>query len=158
MKLFPRARRRRAGIYLVRTDRHFRRGRENGYTGRSNYVDLRMLCHHGTCRHKNHKAKDWTDLNPRWHVLRLPWWLSFKPIQAALEALAIAVTLPRYNVQLNRKNPRRVPLAAQRLQRAARDSRPWGYRAARQAANAGTWVIRLAGVLCLLAGAWTFAR
>ncbi len=133
MKFIERARRRRAGIYLVRTRTHraAMKGplwrawpfgeRENGYVGRSNYVDLRRHCHLGACRHRQHTMKDWADLDPVWWVLRLPWWLSWKWVQATLEALAIWALLPRYNVQLNTKNPRRVPPRIQRIQRAARD-------------------------------------
>lgn len=154
MKFVARAKRRhwQAGIYLVRTDRHFGGGRENGYVGRSNDVDKRRLCHLGMCSHANCYPKSWTDLDPRWWSLRLPWWLSWKWTQAALEALAIWVLLPRYNVQLNTKNPRYVPPSVQRLQRAARDASRRGYRVARAAAGGARRALQLAGVVIILVG------
>lgn len=118
--MFARARRRKAGIYLARTLRHRGRGRENGYVGRSNNVPLRIRQHLG--QDSRHKPKPWADLDPRWRVLPLPWWLSWKWVQVSLEAIAIAVLLPRYNHQLNLHNPRRVPLSAQAAQRRARDA------------------------------------
>lgn len=122
MKFIDRAKRRRAGIYLVRTRKHHGRRKENGYVGRSNRVDLRRLCHFGRCGvHRDCKPKPWTDLDPTWWTLRLPWWLSWKWCQATIEALAIWLLMPRYNVLLNRKNPRRVTPYVQGIQRAARD-------------------------------------
>lgn len=118
--MFARARRRRAGIYLARTRKHRGRGRENGYVGRSNNVPLRIRQHLG--QDSRHKPKPWADLDPQWRVLRLPWWLSWKWVQASLEAVAIATLLPRYNHQLNLHNPRRVPLSVQAARRRARDA------------------------------------
>lgn len=137
-------RRRKPGIYLVRTDKHLRPWRrENGYVGLSNNVHLRRLDHLGQGRH-GQTAKPWCDLNPRWHVLKLPWWLGFRWTLAPLEFLAIKILLPRYNVSMNLSNPRRVTLADQRRQRAQRDSRTVVLRTQR----AG---VRLAGVVMILA-------
>lgn len=121
MKLIQKWKRRKPGIYLVRTDKHIGRGRHNGYVGLSNAWETRRLCHLGECKRHNCEPKPWTDLKPRWHVLRLPWWLGFRWTLALLEAIAITVLLPVYNDKLNRKNPRRVSIRSQRLQRAARD-------------------------------------
>jgi len=140
-------RRRRPGIYLVRTRKHAGRTRENGYVGLSNHWERRRLDHLGQGRYGT-AAKPWTDLDPRWHVLRLPWWLGFRWTLAPIEFVAIKVLMPRYNVTHNRANPRRVPLAVQRLQRAQRDmGRVSG--AARLVAWRPTWVQVLGGVLVL---------
>lgn len=147
MKFFARTHRRRAGIYLVRTNKHRGRGRENGYVGRSNYVDLRTECHLGRCQHKTHYEKSWADLDPRWHWIKLPWWLAFKPVQVLLESIAIKVLMPRYNVQQNRHNPRRVPLKDQARQRAQRDRT--GHKVA---TRGGSLILRAVGVLLILAG------
>ena len=114
-------RRRRPGIYLVRTRKHAGRTRENGYVGLSNNVSMRRLDHLGQGRY-GHTAKPWTDLDPVWHVLKLPWWLGFRWTLAPIEYVAIRVLLPRYNVTHNLGNPRRVPPAKQRAQRAQRDA------------------------------------
>lgn len=157
MKFIARAKRRRAGIYLFRTDKHFRRGRENGYVGRSNDMAKREECHLGMCgRHANCEPKDWTDLRPRRHTLiRLPWWASWKWVQAPLEFMAVKLLLPRYNVQLNKRNPRRISPRTARNQRAARDSARDGERlslAVRAATRGGPLAWRVAGVLFVLAG------
>lgn len=154
MKFVDRARRRhfKAGIYLVRTDRHFGGGRENGYVGRSNDVDNRRLCHLGMCAHATCHPKSWADLDPRWWSLRLPWWLSWKWTQSALEAAAIWALLPRYNVLLNTKNPRYVPPSVQRLQRAARDANRRGYWAVKAVSAGGRRVLQFAGAAIILAG------
>jgi hypothetical protein len=114
-------RRRKPGIYLVRTDRHMRRGRENGYVGLSNSWELRRECHLGKCRHQAHFAKPWTDLNPVWHCKTLPWWLGWRWLLEILETLAIYALMPRYNVSKNRWNPRRISPWQQRDQRARRN-------------------------------------
>lgn len=126
MKFIERAKRRRdAGIYLARVDRHRGWGRVNGYVGRSNSMALRWQCHEGRCRHKGHHAKPWTiGLNLHWHrLVRLPWWLSWKWVQVPLEAFFIVLLLPLYNVQLNTKNPRRVLPSEARIQLARRQAR-----------------------------------
>lgn len=120
MNWLAKVKRRRAGIYLARTRKHRGRGRENSYVGRSNNVNLRIRQHMG--QDSRHAPKPWSDLDPRWRRLPLPWWLSWRWVQAPLEALAIWALLPRYNVLLNRRNPRRVTLAEQRRQRARRDA------------------------------------
>lgn len=112
--------RRQAGVYLVRTRKHASGRRENGYVGRSTHVPIRIRQHLGLDR--RHKPQPWSDLDPVWHTLWLPWWLSWKWVQAPLEWLAIKVLLPRYNIQMNKRNPRRItPWQAtqQRLQRDA---------------------------------------
>lgn len=153
MKFINRARRRRAGIYLFRTDRHFGGGRENGYVGRSNYVDLREECHRGICgRHPGCLEKSWMDLRPRRYTLWLPWWLSWKWTQAVLEVLAVAVLLPRYNVQLNGKNPRRVPLRVQAMQRAARQANRRGYWAVKTVTAGLRRTLQFAGAAFILIG------
>lgn len=152
MKFIQRARRRRAGIYLVRTRRHLSMARrENGYVGRSNNVPIRKGQHLGL--DKRHKAKPWTDLNPRWHVLWLPWWLSWKWVQAPLEWLGVKLLLPRYNHTMNLTNPRRVALSVQARQRAERDAQPGSYHVKVMAARVGRitylalgWALIVGGV------------
>lgn len=149
MKFVVRAKRRRAGIYLVRMRRHLSRvRRENGYVGRSNNVPIRIKQHMGQDR--RHQPKSWTDLDPVWHVLWLPWWLSWKWVQAPLEALAIWLLAPRYNHALNLANPRRVPLSVQARQRRERDGQSGIYRAKRASARfaylAAGWTLVLGGL------------
>jgi hypothetical protein len=121
------------GIYLIRTRKHHVPfglpiiGRHNGYVGKSKVYSLRWKQHlkgGGTYRSV---AKEWADLDPmpirliplpRLFTDTLPW------VMTALEALCIWVLLPVYNDKLNRHNPRRVPLAKQRVQRALRDTSP----------------------------------
>lgn len=153
-------RRRRAGIYLVRTDKHLRPGRrENGYVGRSNNVRIRITQHLG---HGSHKPKPWADLHPRWHVLRLPWWLSWRWIQAPLEAAAILLLAPRYNHSLNLANPRRVPLSVQARQRAERDRMPGFYHVKVAVARGARTLLLTLGWLAIVAGVgmtvWSNAR
>lgn len=156
-KWLRKIKRRRAGIYLVRTRKHKRpRQRENGYVGRSNDWVIRRRQHLG--QDKRHPAKPWTDLDPEWHVLRLPWWLSWKWVQAPLELLAIRILLPRYNHTMNLGNPRRVPLSLQRIQRAHRghslvaDARP----VKRQARpGAGVWTFFLLSLTLLAFALWS---
>lgn len=147
-------RRRTPGIYLVRTRKHAGRTRENGYVGLSNNWQLRRLDHLGLGRH-GQAAKPWTDLDPKWHVLRLPWWLGSRWTLAPLEYVAIKVLLPRYNDTHNRSNPRRVPLATQRHQRAMRDANAVGI-AGRMLAWRPRFVQVLGALLILagIAGAW----
>lgn len=140
-------RRRKPGIYLVRTRKHLGRRRENGYVGLSNHVHLRRLDHLGQGRH-GQTAKPWSDLDPVWHVLRLPWWLGFRWTLAPLEFLAIKILLPRYNQTMNYGNPRRVTLAAQKRQRAQRDSATIVLKAHRTV----DLVLRAVGAVLLLSG------
>lgn len=146
-------RRRRPGIYLVRTDRHRRRGRENGYVGLSNNLELRRLQHLGL--RGTAPAKPWSDLDPVWHYLRLPWWLGWRWVLAPLEAFAIWLLAPRYNQTMNKANPRRVPLGQQAVQRQQRDrDRARGRILSRDRASAaGRVVVQIFGVVLILAGA-----
>jgi hypothetical protein len=150
MARFSKWRRRRPGIYLVRTRKHAGRTRENGYVGLSNSWELRKRDHLGQGRYGN-AAKPWTDLDPVWHVLKLPWWLGFRWTLAPLEFVAIKVLMPRYNVTHNRANPRRVPLQTQRLQRLARDQGR-----VRTHSRVLAWrpsFVQMVGVIIILAGA-----
>jgi hypothetical protein len=121
VKLFPKARRRRPGVYVYRTRRHLRRGTEWGYAGMSTNLPKRYRCHAGTCKHNCHE-KPWYDLKAAYFELRLPWWLGWKWVLLSIETILIAVLRPRYNTQ---KNPRRskVPPGAQQVQRAIRNAR-----------------------------------
>ena len=122
-------RRRRGGIYLVRTRRHHLRPRwlswlgmrENGYVGLTVSYYLRQRDHLGTGRH-GQKAKDWSDLDPIWKkVIPLPWWLCWHWLMGPLETLVIRLTWPRYNVDKNHWNPRRITPARAEAQRLERD-------------------------------------
>lgn len=146
MKLIERAKRRRAGVYLARTRKHAGRGRENGYVGQSNNVPIRIKQHFG--QDSRHPEKPWADLDPVWHVLWLPWWLSWKWAQNPLEAIAIRLLLPRYNDKLNHGNPRRVPLSDQKRQRAIRDGLAFQVSARHPMPHLG---YRLAGAALMLA-------
>ena len=71
-----------------------------------------------------------------------------------LELAAIVVGRPRYNVLLNRRNPRRIPkwkAVEQRRERdARRGSQPWG-------APSGRWVHQVVGVGLLVLGVLVLA-
>lgn len=104
MKLFPKTRRRKPGIYAYRTRRHLRRGTEWGYAGMSTNLPKRYLCHAGTCVHTGCREKPWYDLKAAYFELRLPWWLGWKWFLLSIETVLILLLRPRYNWQ---KNPRR---------------------------------------------------
>lgn len=122
MKLFPRARRRRPGLYAYRTRKHLRRGTEWGYAGYSTNLPLRYRCHQGTCTHVNCAEKPWYDLKAVYVELRLPWWLGWHWLLKSIETVMIVALRPRYNTQ---KNPRRgkVRPAQQQVQRSVRNLR-----------------------------------
>jgi len=121
------------GIYLFRTNKPYAilgvplLGRHNGYVGQSKVYRLRWGQHvAGGGKYKN-VAKLWSDLDPEpWRILPLPAWLFLRAPWAvdSLEALCILLTAPVYNVQLNGWNPRRIPPARLRRQRAWRDRAP----------------------------------
>ena len=124
-KWLRKCRRRRPGIYLVRTRKHGARPifslRENGYVGESVNTGLRWQDHLGRGRHGN-AAKNWSDLDPVFTVvIRLPWWLGWKWVLRPLETLVILWKRPRYNVSKNRWNPRRIPPYVAAVQRRQRD-------------------------------------
>jgi hypothetical protein len=129
-KWIKKCKRRRGGVYLVRTRKHrlgwrprwwpFQGRRENGYVGETVSHHLRQKDHRGTGRN-GQKAQPWSDLDPIWHCLNLPWWLCWKWILRPLETLAILFFAPRYNDAKNHWNPRRIPLSLAKRQRWARD-------------------------------------
>lgn len=147
--------RRRPGIYLFRTDKHYAPGRrENGYVGLSNNVDLRERCHRGKCSHKGHEIKPWMiGLRARRYTLWLPWWMGFRWTLDPLETIAILLLAPRYNHAKNLWNPRRVALSTQRAQAAERQRETGRLAFKRQAASIGFAALRIAGVLCIITGA-----
>ena len=151
-KWWRKCKRRKPGIYLARTLQHLHpTRRENGYVGRSNNVPLRIKQHFGLSR--NQQPKPWTDLDPVWRVLRLPWWLGWKWVLAPLELAAILLLLPRYNHQMNLANPRRVPLSVQAQQRAVRAGLPFPYRSRPALARLGRAVLLSLGSVLVLGGA-----
>jgi hypothetical protein len=173
LKIVRKWKRRKPGVYAWRTDRHLNPARrEWAYVGESVNIGLRDRCHLGTCGHKPKiqqlgngttltagrgcVAKAWTDLNPkRRTIIRLPWWLGFKWVLRPLETIVILALAPRYNWQKNAWNPRRVPpstQAVQRAQRAERDGAGRAYQARVQAWRVGRLVMRVAGVLLIVAG------
>lgn len=96
--------RREAGVYAYRTDRHMAPGREWGYVGESLWLAERDRQHRGYSTRYLVTAKAWMDLTPRRYILvRLPWWLAFSWVTRTLETLAILALRPRYNWK---KNPR----------------------------------------------------
>jgi hypothetical protein len=118
----------RSGVYAYRCRKPAARlsipllSRHWGYVGETLSFDLRHAQHlRGGGRHGT-VAKSWADLDPRVYRLPLPGW---KWLLRSVELLAILVLWPAYNVKGNRWNPRRIPLPAQRRQRAARDRRGW---------------------------------
>lgn len=153
MKTVKKWKRRRPGIYLARTRKHLRPlRRENGYVGRSVNVPLRIRQHMGQDR--RHMAKPWSDLDPQWWVLRVPWWLGWKWVLAPLELTAILLLLPRYNHQFNLANPRRIRLTTQAAQRAERNGAGRAYHVRAVLAQ---YVWRAAGLVFILAGLCGYA-
>jgi hypothetical protein len=151
MKLFPKARRRKPGIYAYRTRRHLRRGTEWGYAGMSTNLPKRYQCHAGTCAHTNCREKPWYDLKGAYFELRLPWWLGWKWFLLLIETIMIAVLRPRYNTQ---KNPRRskVRPRQQQVQRSVRNLRASLPGPVRLGASPLDIIIRATAGLLLLAG------
>ena len=148
-----RYRRRRPGIYVARTRKHANPlRREIGYVGKSVHVPSRQRDHLGIGRW-GAAAKSWSDLDPNWHVLSLPWWLGWKWVLIPLEFLAIRLLLPRYNVTHNLGNPRRIPPYRAAMQRAQRDAGGRLLRHHRQDAALEDFVLRVSGAALLVAGA-----
>lgn len=106
-------------IYLYRTKRPSGWGRHNGYTGRSCAPKIRDKQHRNGGRGK--PAASWSDLDPQRYVLirfkHFPEW-GIIPI----EWLCIKLTMPVYNDQHNRWNPRRISKRKAKAQRARRDA------------------------------------
>jgi hypothetical protein len=150
VKLFPKARCRKPGVYAYRTRRHLRRGTQWGYAGYSTNLPMRYRCHAGTCAHSNCHEKPWYDLKTAYFELRLPWWLGWKWFLLSIETLLILALRPRYNSQ---KNPRRSK-ARSRQQQVERSIR--NLRAATGGARIGASpldiIIRTAAGLFILAG------
>jgi hypothetical protein len=122
--------RRRPGIYAYRTRRHLAPWRtEWGYVGKSRHLEMRDLCHAGTCgRHVTCIEKPWWDLKVYRITLRLPWWLGWDWITLSLETIAILVLRPRYNWQKNPWKNKAGP-RIQAIQRRTRVASPTTYRA-----------------------------
>src|ERR1044072_6460793 len=111
--------RRRGGVYLVRTLRHGSAWRrEIGYVGETVSFHFRRLDHLGQGRHGN-EAKDWSDLDPKWHYPLgvWPWWLCWKWLLEPAETLVMLATRPRYNIAKNKGTPRRIPPYQAKIQR-----------------------------------------
>jgi hypothetical protein len=152
-KWWRKCKRRRGGVYGVRTRKHRQSmRREWGYIGESVSFYLRQKDHEGTGRY-GHAAKFWSDLDPVFHrIIPLPWWLCWKWVLRPLETLVILCTWPRYNVSKNRWNPRRVSLYTQQAQRAARDTGGLAYRAGVRVAVFGRRTLQFAGTVLILIG------
>lgn len=159
-----RVRRREAGVYAYRTDRHLRRGREWAYVGESLHLAQREKDHAGVGRYAHragqcpsyprpcsHMAKRWMDLRPRRYVLvRLPWFLAFSWITRSIETVLILMLRPRYNWA---KNPRagKVGPRGQAAQRQLRDD--LGQAAIMPAGTApATWAWRVITLAIIVTG------
>jgi hypothetical protein len=136
---YRKIRRRRGGVYLWRVRRQNSRRRINGYVGETNSFHFRKQQHLGVSRFDpatgevvrarlngvatvKVPAQPWSDLDPVMiKLIRLPWWLCWKPVLRSLETLVILLTWPVYNDAKNHWNPRRIPKNVAKLQRAARD-------------------------------------
>lgn len=120
---YRKVKRRRGGVYLVRTLRHgspWRR--ETGYVGETVSFHFRKLDHLGRGRN-GQDAQPWSDLDPKWYYPLgvWPWWLCWKWLLRPAETLVILCTWPRYNGSKNYWNPRQIPKRAAQIQRAQRD-------------------------------------
>jgi len=113
-------------------------GRHYGYTGITN-----SLFHRG----QQHMTKDWYDLvrvRRTIHLGRMP-----RGLGLILEYLLIKATMPVYNVQHNRHNPRRIKPDTARMQRMHRDM---GY--GRAIGKVKDLVLIVPGVALLALGLW----
>ena len=163
--------RRKGGVYLVRMDHHRNRARRvNGYVGETVSFHFRKRQHLGS----SHYAADgkrtavatktagqpWSDLNPVWHHLALPWWLCWKWVLRPLETLVIWFTWPIYNDSKNRWNPRRIPKGLARQMREARDAGGLGYRAGISLAHGARIAVQVAGAIVIMIGiyGWVVTR
>lgn len=162
-------RRRKGGVYLVRVDHHRNRARRvNGYVGETVNHYLRQRQHLGVSRFDpatgqavktgtvKVASQPWSDLNPVWHTITLPWWLCWKWVLRPLETFVILLTWPVYNDAKNRWNPRRIPKAVAKVQREARDQGQWsiGYRARVTLAHGARIAAQVAGAVLVLIGTY----
>jgi hypothetical protein len=163
-------RRRRGGVYLVRCDHHLNRARRvNGYVGETVSHHLRQRQHLGMSRFDpatgqavksgfvKVTGQPWTDLNPVWHKLTLPWWLCWKWVLRPLETVVILLTWPVYNDAKNHWNPRRIPKSIAKAQRATREAGGLTYAGRVVVAHAGRILFRLAGLGLILGGLFGWA-
>lgn len=163
-------RRRRGGVYLVRCDHHLNRARRvNAYVGETVSHHLRKRQHLGMSRFDpatgqavksgfvKVAGQPWTDLNPVWHKLTLPWWLCWKWVLRPLETLVILLTWPVYNDAKNHWNPRRVPKGIAKAQRATREAGGLTYAGKVAVQHAGRILFRLAGLGLILGGLFGWA-
>jgi hypothetical protein len=139
VKFIKRAKRRNAGWYWYTTLRHLRPGRESGYVGESQSLEHRHGQHVVGGGKYNSAPKDWADLEPIRHVIRAPWWLSWKWSLRTVETFLILVLRPRYNWAKNPWKRHRVGPREQAVQRQIRDAR----RAAGKDLRQGPAFIRL---------------
>jgi hypothetical protein len=166
-------RRRRGGVYLVRVDHHLNRARRvNGYVGETVSHHLRKRQHLGVSRFDpatgmavrtgfvKVPSQPWTDLNPVWHTINLPWWLCWKWVLRPLETIVILCTWPVYNDAKNHWNPRRIPKSIAKAQRHARDMGGMTQSFRVGVAHAARFLVRAAGVVLVLGGlvGWAVTR
>lgn len=156
--------RRRGGVYLVRCDHHLNRARRvNGYVGETVSHHLRQRQHLGVSRYGTDgqvvksgvvkvPSQPWSDLNPVWHKLTLPWWLCWKWVLRPLETVGIGLFWPVYNDAKNHWNPRRIPKSVARAQRHARDMGGMTQNFRVGVMHAARWMVRAAGVLVIATG------
>lgn len=150
-KWVRKVKRRKGGWYVVRTDQHVNRARrETGYVGESNNLKAREKDHLGQGRY-GHAAKHWSDLRPVFHSIPLPWWLCWKWVLRSGETVLIWLLAPRYNVQKNRWNPRRIKPWEAEHQRAVRNVGAARYDVQARLAHLGRRTLQLMGVLLILA-------
>jgi hypothetical protein len=123
VKFIKRAKSRNAGWYWYTTQRHLRPGRESGYVGESWDLDRRDLEHTKGGGFFKQVAKGWSDLEPKRHIIRAPWWMSWKWSLRLVETFLILVLRPRYNWAKNPWKRHRVGPREQAVQRQIRDAR-----------------------------------
>jgi len=160
-------RRRKGGVYLVRTRKH-----GHAYVGETVSYYLRQRQHLGHGRYASDgvlvtkgarpaSAQPWSDLDPIWYkVIPLPWWLCWKWVLRPLETLVILATWPRYNDAKNHWNPRRITKSAAKAERAQRDGMPFYVQARVTVISWGRRLVMSSGVLVALVGliGWMMIR
>jgi hypothetical protein len=168
-------RRRKGGVYLVRMDHHRNRARRvNGYVGETVSFHFRKRQHLGsshfpvaggkrTAVATKTASQPWSDLNPVWHHLALPWWLCWKWVLRPLETLVIWCTWPIYNDAKNRWNPRRISKGLAAVQRRERDNlaaNSMWYQTEIGLAHGARIAVQVAGAIVIMIGiyGWVVTR
>lgn len=98
--------------------------RQFGYVGETVALLQRRSEHENGGGRWGKAQQPWADLRPTFYSLPLP---ARKWLLHCVETLLIVLVWPVYNKQKNLWNPRRIPLASAKRQRARRDAWGWSF-------------------------------